>query len=102
MRRFHLSSDEANINCCDTDLSYAVFASPDFDADDYANAILAGEPFNRPTSSKDSKIAKNASSASASSETAREDISVAISKLNVGLDDVSKQLRNEVSSSSRT
>ncbi|KDQ57683.1 hypothetical protein JAAARDRAFT_156584 [Jaapia argillacea MUCL 33604] len=69
---------------------YSVFASPDFDAHEYANAILAGEPY----PSQHGKAAK--SSKGPGLEPAKEDISVAISKLNHGIDDVSKQLKNVV------
>jgi hypothetical protein len=66
--------------------SYAVFASPNFDANEYANTILAGD------SASQSKRARPA----AGNELTKEDISVAISKLSVGIDDVSKQLKNAV------
>ncbi|KAI0044340.1 hypothetical protein FA95DRAFT_1497209 [Auriscalpium vulgare] len=68
---------------------YAVFASPDFDANEYANAILAGEPY--PAQAGASKPVKLAGV-----EPAKEDISVAIAKLNYGIDDVSKQIKNVV------
>lgn len=78
-------------------LKYDAFASPDFDANDYANAILAGEPFPPPVASaQPGKIAKAASLLSSLSEPAKGDISVAISKLTVGLDDVSKQIKSVV------
>ncbi|RPD63802.1 hypothetical protein L227DRAFT_542790 [Lentinus tigrinus ALCF2SS1-6] len=68
---------------------YAVFALPDFDPNDYANAILAGEPY--PPQPGKNKPAKSTGLASAS-----EDVSVAISKLTFSLDDVEKQLKNVV------
>ncbi|KAI0365669.1 hypothetical protein BV20DRAFT_1099473, partial [Pilatotrama ljubarskyi] len=68
---------------------YAVFAHPDFDPNDYANAILAGEPY--PPQPGKVKPAKNTGLAPAS-----EDVSVAISKLTFSLDDVEKQLKNVV------
>ncbi|KAH8119187.1 hypothetical protein DFH11DRAFT_1874064 [Phellopilus nigrolimitatus] len=84
-----------------SDSLYTAFAAPNFDANEYANAILAGEPFPppQPSSSGDArpsgiKISKQASTLSSLSEPAKEDISVAISKLTVGIDDVSKQLKN--------
>jgi hypothetical protein len=68
----------------------SVFASTDFDANDYANAILAGEPYppqpGAPRVSKPPGII----------DTAREDISVAIGKLDTGIEDVSKQIKNVV------
>ncbi|KAL7281218.1 hypothetical protein ACG7TL_004526 [Trametes sanguinea] len=67
---------------------YAVFAHPDFDPNDYANAILAGEPY-PPQPGKAKPAAKSAGLAPAS-----EDVSVAISKLTFSLDDVEKQIKN--------
>ncbi|KAF9814575.1 hypothetical protein IEO21_05033 [Rhodonia placenta] len=67
---------------------YAVFSIPDFDPNEYANAVLAGEPY--PPQGK-SKPARNTSF-----EPAVEDVSVAISKLNYSIDDVDKQLKNVV------
>ena len=82
----------------------AVFASPHFDANDYANAVLAGESYQPAAESPGSalqptpgKIAKQPSTLSTLSEPAKEDLSVAISKLSVGIDDVSKQLKSVVS-----
>ncbi|KAI0645490.1 Golgi transport complex subunit 5-domain-containing protein [Trametes meyenii] len=68
---------------------YAVFAHPEFDPNDYANAILAGEPY--PPQPGKSKPTKSTGLAPAS-----EDVSVAISKLTFSLDDVEKQLKNVV------
>ncbi|KAI0356279.1 hypothetical protein OH77DRAFT_1423899 [Trametes cingulata] len=68
---------------------YAVFAHPDFDPNDYANAILAGETY--PPQPGKTKPVKSTSLAPAS-----EDVSVAISKLTFSLDDVEKQLKNVV------
>ncbi|KAI0743887.1 Golgi transport complex subunit 5-domain-containing protein [Daedaleopsis nitida] len=68
---------------------YAVFALPDFDPNDYANAILAGEPY--PPQPGKNKAAKSSGLTPAS-----EDVSVAISKLTYSLDDVEKQLKNMV------
>ena len=64
--------------------SYSIFESPVFDANEYANTILAGDPKSQ------SKLAR---SAGIGNELTKEDISVAISKLTVGIDDVSKQLK---------
>ncbi|THH21356.1 hypothetical protein EW146_g175 [Bondarzewia mesenterica] len=66
---------------------YSIFASPDFDANEYANAILAGEPY--PPQAGAVKAAKPSVL-----EPAKEDISVAIAKLNYGIDDVEKQIKN--------
>lgn len=68
----------------------SVFGNIDFDPNDYANAVLAGEPY--PAQPGKSKPMK-----SAGLSPANEDISVAIGKLNVGLDDVEKQLKSVVS-----
>ncbi|CDO69255.1 hypothetical protein BN946_scf185042.g157 [Trametes cinnabarina] len=67
---------------------YAVFAHPDFDPNDYANAILAGEPY-PPQAGKAKPAAKSTGLAPAS-----EDVSVAISKITFSLDDVEKQIKN--------
>ncbi|KAL5485046.1 hypothetical protein ACEPAI_7688 [Sanghuangporus weigelae] len=77
---------------------YDAFSGPDFDANEYANAILAGEPFPPPhaTSTREQQPGRIAKTSSLISEPAKEDISVAISKLTVGIDDVSKQLKNVV------
>ena len=66
-----------------------MFALPEFDPNDYANAVLAGETY--PIQAGKSRPAKNTSFAPAN-----EDISVAISKLNFSIDDVDKQLKNVV------
>lgn len=71
-------------------VDYAVFALPEFDANEYANAVLAGETY--PVQQGKTRPAKNTSFAPAN-----EDISVAISKLNFSIDDVDKQLKNVVS-----
>ncbi|KAG9316298.1 hypothetical protein JVU11DRAFT_2329 [Chiua virens] len=70
---------------------YAVFAIVNFDANAYANAVLAGEAYPPSSSSQ----AKQKSSLSVP-EPAKEDISVAISKLDIGIDDVSKQIKTLV------
>lgn len=75
---------------------YSVFSTPGFDPNEYANAILASDTY-PPT---DSKQAGKGSTSHAKSTTqdsiAKEDISMAISKLTFGIDDVSKQIRNLV------
>ncbi|KAI0940406.1 hypothetical protein AcW1_003608 [Taiwanofungus camphoratus] len=68
---------------------YAVFAHPDFDPNEYANAILAGEPY-------PPQPGKTRTTKSNTFEPANEDISVAIAKLNFSIDDVEKQLKNVV------
>ncbi|TFK75335.1 hypothetical protein BDN72DRAFT_954963 [Pluteus cervinus] len=72
---------------------YSVFASPEFDANEYANAVLAGEPYQILTESR----APAKASRLTSEPLAKEDISVAISKLSSGIDDVSRQIKNVVS-----
>ncbi|KAN0090816.1 Golgi transport complex subunit 5 domain containing protein [Tylopilus felleus] len=67
---------------------YAIFAVPDFDANAYANTVLAGEPY--PPASSSHLKPKPALSIQ---EPAKEDISVAISKLDLGIEDVSKQIK---------
>jgi hypothetical protein len=71
-------------------IDYAIFASHDFNPNDYAHAVLAGEPY--PSQSASKPKAKPSAV-----EPAKEDISVAITKLNSGIDDVSKQLKSVVS-----
>ena len=71
-------------------VDHAVFALPDFDPNDYANAVLAGEPY--PPQPGKNKPLKATGLAPAS-----EDVSVAISKLTFSLDDVEKQLKSVVS-----
>lgn len=68
---------------------YAIFASHDFNPNEYAHAVLAGEPYPSQQTSKPKAILSAV-------EPAKEDISVAITKLNSGIDDVSKQLKNVV------
>ncbi|KAG8921026.1 hypothetical protein FRC01_000475 [Tulasnella sp. 417] len=72
---------------------YSVFSNADFDANEYANAVLAGEPYPPPPKSKSRGTTTNATIAS---EAAKEDISVALGKLTLGIDDVSQQLRSLV------
>ncbi|KAG8943050.1 hypothetical protein FRC04_003261 [Tulasnella sp. 424] len=72
---------------------YSVFSNADFDPNEYANAVLAGEPYPPPPKSKSRGTATNATIAS---EAAKEDISVALGKLTLGIDDVSQQLRSLV------
>lgn len=71
---------------CSSSPDYSVFATPDFNPNEYANAILAGEPY------PDQKYTK----LSTQDPVAKEDISVAISKLTSGIDDVAKQIKQLV------
>ncbi|KAH7906022.1 Golgi transport complex subunit 5-domain-containing protein [Hygrophoropsis aurantiaca] len=64
-----------------TDRDYTVFAHPSFDANEYANAVLAGEAYPATTTN---------------TPTSRGDIPLAISKLDVSLDDVTKQIKTLV------
>lgn len=66
-----------------------MFASSDFDPNEYANAVLAGEPY--PPQAGKSRTTKSTGLAPAN-----EDISVAISKLNYNIEDADKQLKNVV------
>ncbi|KAG5646264.1 hypothetical protein DXG03_003860 [Asterophora parasitica] len=70
---------------------FAVFSIPQFDANEYANAVLAGEPYPPVDSKPPGKLA-----VSPQDLPAKEDISVAISKLTFSIDDVSKQIKNVV------
>jgi len=72
-----------------SDRDYSVFANPDFDSNEYAHAILAGEPY--PSQSTKPKPSKPSGL-----EPAKEDISVAIAKLSFGIEDVTKQLKTVV------
>lgn len=88
---------------------YAVYALPDFDPNDYANAVLAGEPYPQPSAA--GSVPGSTSRASAptgpkalatlrgigsSGRTDAEDISVAIAKLTYSIEDVEKQIKNVV------
>ncbi|KIM45140.1 hypothetical protein M413DRAFT_441814 [Hebeloma cylindrosporum] len=74
---------------------YAVFASSDFDPNEYANAILAADTY--PSSEPRLLGARAATNLKGTQDSiAKEDISVAISKLTFGIDDVSKKIRNLV------
>ena len=73
-------------------LDYGIFSQPGFDPNDYANAILAGETY----TTQQPKKAPPRSSKSVTSEPAKEDISLVLTKLNIGIDDVAKQLRTVV------
>ncbi|KAF5326012.1 hypothetical protein D9611_000129 [Ephemerocybe angulata] len=77
---------------------YSVFANPDFDPNDYANAILAGEPYPPPTSDSKTGHAKSLGTTKSTGQDSigKEDISVALSKLTFGIDDVSKQIKSLV------
>jgi len=76
---------------------YSVFASPTFDPNDYANAILAGESYPPQFGVKVAlKHASNSTKSALQDSIAKEDLSVEIAKLTIGIDDVSKQIRNLV------
>ena len=83
---------------CPTD--YSVFAHPDFDPNDYANTVLAGEPYPAPISQTGATTIKSAKAGkSTTTGSDAEDISVAISKLSFNIEDMEKQLKNVVSCS---
>jgi len=69
---------------------YSLFTNPEFDANDYANAILAGESY--PQAHQTQSVKRTG----AALESAKEDISVAISKLDLNIEDVSKQIKTLV------
>ncbi|KAG8904488.1 hypothetical protein FRB99_001664 [Tulasnella sp. 403] len=81
---------------------YGVFANAEFDPNEYANAVLAGETYPPPTtpgkkpSGTTSSGTPRATIVSSSGEAGKEDISVALAKLTFGIDDVSQQLRGLV------
>lgn len=102
-------------------LDYTPFASPRFDTNSYANAILSGETYDPDTSASASggplssspskskpltesnfptKIAKDGSATNTNTTTnttiAKGDISSALTKLNRGISDVTSQLRQEI------
>ncbi|KAK0438703.1 uncharacterized protein EV420DRAFT_1279937 [Desarmillaria tabescens] len=73
---------------------YSVFASAEFDPNDYANAVLAGEPYVLPSDTRTKPLISSNKLAEAPG---KEEISIAISKLTFGIDDVSKQIKTLVS-----
>jgi Golgi transport complex subunit 5 len=82
-------------------IDYATFAHPSFDANEYANAILAAQPYRitTTTATDTSAHAKGASTTSTmidSAGTNKEEISVALAKLSFGIDDVNRQLKNVI------
>ncbi|KAJ8077048.1 hypothetical protein PM082_001471 [Marasmius tenuissimus] len=80
-------------------LDYSVFASPIFDPNDYANAILAGEPYPLPGNAQATSTGKSATKLNPpEASTKSEDISLAISKLSSGIDDVARQIKALVTS----
>ncbi|KAG8987965.1 hypothetical protein FRB94_007800 [Tulasnella sp. JGI-2019a] len=78
----------------DSSNDYSVFASADFDPNEYANAVLAGETY--PATGQNKQKLTRSASGLQSSDVGKEDISVALAKLTYGIDDVSQQLRNVV------
>ena len=89
LRWVHILSP-GSVRISQSSLDYNTFADPLFDANEYANAILAGEKY-RPSQSK-----RTSKSVSTTNEGAKEDISVALAKLSFGIEDVSKQLKTVV------
>ncbi|KAJ3928090.1 MAG: Golgi transport complex subunit 5-domain-containing protein [Lentinula lateritia] len=79
-----------------TQSDYSLFASSAFDANEYANATLSGDPYLPSSNSKSSSTGKQASKLSAPEASAKDDISLAISKLSLGIEDVSKQIKSLV------
>ncbi|KAJ4468253.1 Golgi transport complex subunit 5-domain-containing protein [Lentinula aciculospora] len=75
---------------------YSLFASAAFDANEYANAILSGEPYLPSSDLKSSHVGKHPHKLSAPEASAKDDISQAISKLSFGIEDVSKQIKSLV------
>ncbi|KAK0241983.1 Golgi transport complex subunit 5-domain-containing protein [Armillaria nabsnona] len=69
---------------------YSVFASPEFDPNDYANTVLAGEPYVLPSDTRTKPVLP---STKVAETPGKEEISIAISKLTFGIDDVSKQIK---------
>lgn len=67
-----------------------MFASPGFDANEYANAVLVGEQY--PAKPGTMRVP-----ATISSQIMKEDVSAAISRLDSGIESVSKQLKGVVS-----
>ncbi|KAI0768405.1 Golgi transport complex subunit 5-domain-containing protein [Irpex lacteus] len=85
---------------------HSVFALPEFDPNEYANAVLAGEPYPHPSGGaappgkppgpnnlKSPSVVKTSGSGSGNNA---EDVSVAISKLTYNIEDMEKQLKNVV------
>ncbi|GJJ06135.1 hypothetical protein Clacol_000324 [Clathrus columnatus] len=72
---------------------YSVFSRPEFDPNDYANAVLAGEPYSAQSSKTPHTKSSSATTRGTGIELPKEDISLALTKLNLGIDDVAKQLR---------
>ncbi|KAF8894946.1 Golgi transport complex subunit 5-domain-containing protein [Gymnopilus junonius] len=78
---------------------YSVFASPDFDPNEYANAILSADSSSSTYPASESKPAVTDTSilkGPTQESIAKGDISMAISKLSFGIEDVSKQIRSLV------
>ena len=74
-------------------LDYSIFAAPDFNPNEYASSILSSEPGS--DSKSNSKSSAHLKGFGQDSVT-KDDISVAISKLSFGIEDVSKQIRHLV------
>ncbi|EIW82672.1 hypothetical protein CONPUDRAFT_100969 [Coniophora puteana RWD-64-598 SS2] len=81
---------------------YAAFAADDFDPNEYANAILAGEPYPPPPQTATRSSSRPPPQPKGAFEPAKEDISVAIARLDYSIEDVSKQIRNVVTNHHET
>src|ERR1700761_7024684 len=77
---------------------YSIFADPSFNPHQYAHRVLAGESSSLSLDGRNTGLTITASpSHYQDSSLAKEDISLAITKLNLGLEDVSKQMKSVVS-----
>src|SRR4051794_29410835 len=78
---------------------YATFAHPSFDPNEYANAILAAQPYRIPSGASidaSSKVPATSVGMIDTAGTNKEEISVALAKLSFGIDDVNRQLKNVI------
>ncbi|CAG7854281.1 Conserved oligomeric Golgi complex subunit 5 Short=COG complex subunit 5; AltName: Full=Component of oligomeric Golgi complex 5 [Serendipita indica DSM 11827] len=75
-------------------LDYATFAHPAFDANEYANAILAAQPYRIPNTSN--QLESGFKTTGLIEGGNKEEISVALAKLSFGIDDVNRQLKNVI------
>ncbi|CAH7682807.1 Golgi transport complex subunit 5-domain-containing protein [Phakopsora pachyrhizi] len=71
-------------NLEDIPAEYGVYLHPDFDAELFANSVLNNEPY-------------HSISGSATQNLSAGDVGLALSKLNIGIEDITKRLRSEVS-----
>jgi len=84
-------------------VDYATFAHPSFDANDYANAILAAQPYRitittgtADANPKGSSMTTTTVGIIDSAGTNKEEISIALAKLSFGIDDINRQLKNVI------